>query len=179
VTAAAEPIADDPASVDPAAATAEGGGELAGPSGPGWVIELQGHHYHNGERGNETGAFVRKEFLKNLREGFVEVPNPAMPEGVERVSMAELGISHPILVYDAKPEDVIYPLGDMNAMFLAPVPGVGAANDAANGENKPPVVEPVKLKRYRFIVQFAWKPTTPSEREQKRIEQQQALQNAS
>jgi type IV pilus assembly protein PilM len=178
VTAAAEPVAGDPAGVDPAAAGTEGGGELAGPTGAGWVIELQGHHYHNVERGNETGAFVRKEFLRNLREGFVELPNPAMPEGVERVSMAELGISHPILVFDAKPEDVIYPLGDLNALYLTPTPVPGAANDAADGENAKPVVEPVKLKRYRFIVQFAWKPTTPSERYQKRNEQEQARLNA-
>jgi type IV pilus assembly protein PilM len=178
--AAAEAVPGDPASVDPAAAAAEGGGELAGPTGAGWVIELQGHHYHNGERGNETGAFVRKEFLKNLREGFVDLPNPAMPGGVERVSMADLGISHPILVYDAKPEDVIYPLGDLDALYYsAPtVPGVGANANDANGEDKPPVVEPVKLKRYRFIVQFAWRPTTPSERIQKKIEQQQAVQQS-
>jgi hypothetical protein len=60
--------------------------------------------------------------------------------------------------------------------------GVGANGGGENGENKPPTIELVKLRRYRFIVQFAWKPTPPSEREQKkeqlRLERAQALQQS-
>jgi type IV pilus assembly protein PilM len=178
--AAADPASTDPASADPAAAGADGAAEIAGPSGPGWVIELQGHHYHNGEPGNEAGSFVRKKFLRQLREGAVELPNPAAPGGVEVVPLAELGISHPILVYDAKPEPVTYPLGDVNALYNTQpaVPGVpAAANDDEDAEKKP-LVEPVNLRRYRFIVQFAWKPTPPSERAKKKEEKAQALQQS-
>ena len=68
-----------------------------GPSGPGWVIQLTGYHYHNSDRSNEAGQFVNNTLIKNLKEGSVELPD-GENDALIKVPMADLGISHPWLV---------------------------------------------------------------------------------
>jgi type IV pilus assembly protein PilM len=76
-----------------------------GPTGPGWVIQLKGYHYHNPKSSDNTrglyGAQYVKETLIRGLEGLevpVELPDPSQPGQMERVSMEELGISFPVLI---------------------------------------------------------------------------------
>ena len=52
------PVADEPA--EPAAAT--------GPTGPGWVVQIVGHHFHNEDRHRprEGEQFVRETLVRSL-----------------------------------------------------------------------------------------------------------------
>ncbi len=143
-----------------------------GPEGPGWVIQLVGHHFHNRLEGNavdlddEGARFVRKTLIRNLLEKSVMLPDGENGELVE-VPLTELQISHPVLVtalrigdetYDpeAQPEDP-----SSGVTTVRPRPTVGALGGAALSEGadieEPP--EYWELRRYDFVVQFVWKPT--------------------
>jgi type IV pilus assembly protein PilM len=76
-----------------------------GPTGPGWVIQLKGYHYHNPTSSDNTrglyGAQYVKETLIRGLEGLdapVELPDPSQPGKMEKVSLKELGISFPVLI---------------------------------------------------------------------------------
>lgn len=127
--AAADPTATgvDPTATDPAApvteeatadaaATTEGetgeGATVAGPTEQGWVIELRGHHFHNGTRSLDTGEnYLRRTLIQQLREGEVALPvpsdDPSLPPQTITFTFKELGIQFPIIsatgrIYDSK-----------------------------------------------------------------------------
>ena len=77
--------------------------EVTGPEGPGWVIELRGHHFHNEDPLTWGGTHVRDTFLRNLREMTIELP--LGPEGeMESFTMEELGIGYAILALETRIE---------------------------------------------------------------------------
>ena len=81
-----------------------GGVAVTGPSGPGWVIELGGFHYHNHKATSGTDVGRRqlyKTLINRLENGTVELPTPA---GAARFSMKELGIGYAIIVTDKQPD---------------------------------------------------------------------------
>jgi type IV pilus assembly protein PilM len=83
------------------AGSADSGGstEVTGPEGPGWVIEIKGHHFYNADITTWGGTHVRDTFLKNLREQTVELPTgPGQPP--TRFTMKELGIDFAVLTVD-------------------------------------------------------------------------------
>jgi type IV pilus assembly protein PilM len=101
------------------AGTEQEGEEVAladdpGPSGPGWVIELVGHHYHNEprHRPNQSAQFVRDTLIKNLLGDGPEVTVDVGPLAGEIVSVSEFGIKYPVLVTSStiQPEQVVNPL---------------------------------------------------------------------
>jgi len=80
--AAGEDAGADAAAADTAAAPDDayadgmspddmGGTAEDGPTGPGWVIQLKGHHFHNGRstdmEPNEGKRFIQSTFFKNLK----------------------------------------------------------------------------------------------------------------
>ena len=79
---------------------------LTGPKGPGWIVKLEGCHYHNDMQiagSNYRRQFVRNTLIYNLLNAKVKLPND---KGViEDVSMQELGITYPVLVSPKKIED--------------------------------------------------------------------------
>ena len=91
-----------------AAGKAVPGAALAdpGPKGPGWVIEIKGHHFHNKPRPNtvpkevpaegflEAAEFVRNTLMHNLVTGKIAVPS-AEGKGETTISMKDLGITYP------------------------------------------------------------------------------------
>ena len=112
-----------PAETTPAASATAGGdatgepGDLiddAGPSGPGWVIEIVGHHYHNESRHkpNQSAQFVRDTLIKNLLGEGPQVTVDVGPRAGETVSVKEFGIGYPVLVSTStiQPEQVVNPL---------------------------------------------------------------------
>lgn len=175
----------------------ESGGE-GGLSGPGWVVQLTGYHYHNKDKTNQTSRFVKNTLIKNLEEGFVELPDGPGGDMV-KVSFADLGISHPWIVEDKKIQKVTKnleePLADQTGgrggygaaggyggEYGGEYGGAGGYGIGARGatgdegeEGNPSIVE---LEKYEFVLQFVWQETSKSERkekaEQRRLEEEAA-----
>jgi type IV pilus assembly protein PilM len=119
--AVADTASTDTASTD-TGADGEGGG-AGGLSGPGWVIQLNGYHYHNEppdtvkERDfnyrttfDEEEDFVLKRLIHKLETGSVELPIGPNGEKGE-FTYAELGLSHPFVLS-----------GEMQTNFMIPNP---------------------------------------------------------
>jgi type IV pilus assembly protein PilM len=155
--------------------------QLQGPTGPGWVVEIKGHHFYNDPKSDRRtiGALhVRNTLIKELEHGFVEVPlGPGMP--MERFSMKELGIGFAILAHSPK----MTPYQIYNPNYLPPAqgttgagfpgaaafpgsgpgtfPGTGTIPGATATSPGSPVADPdnpeyFPVMRYDFAVQFVW-----------------------
>ncbi len=195
---ATAPIAGTTVSgLDPAA--------VQGPEGPGWVIEIKGHHFFNEDIATWTGTYVRGTFLKNLREQTVELPSgPGLPP--TRFTMKELGIDFVVLTVDPpRPEDFRvdnpyyegplqgtggYPgategmPGMMPGLGMAPcaqgVPGTGLPGGSAKPDKK--VKEEPKepqffiVPKYTFVLQFCWQEKLLTERLRQRAQEQMQQQ---
>ncbi len=156
-----------------AEADLEGGEEAAaGPEGSGWVIQLTGYHYHNADQSNQTARFVNRTLIKNLEEGSVELPTGPGGELVE-VSFADFGISYPWVVQGQKLRDeVLDPEADLSGGRLGGGQGGGYGEfggrggriNTPSGSGDGEESQLIELKRYDFVVQFCWTPTTAAER---------------
>jgi type IV pilus assembly protein PilM len=140
------------------AATAETKDAVAGPSGPGWVIELRGHHFHNEPRHKplEGAQYLRSTLVKNLMSGDVKVTVSAGPLAGQKVSVSDLGIGFPIIVVSSRIKSVRIPVANLSE----------GSGPAAGGGPLRPGVDPAQplepqeltLKRYDFVLQFCWQP---------------------
>lgn len=126
-----------------------------GPQGPGWVITLRGRHYHNSElAGGELGAqFVRKAFILNLQSDNRVIDLRTVDGKPQMVSIKELGVSYPVLRDPGR----IEPFTITNTS--------SEAQDKAAGET---TKKSVDVRKFDFVVQFAWQPKPPSTRESRR-----------
>ena len=72
----------------------------AGPKGPGWVVQIKGHHYHNEDRSKPRVGiqFVRETLANGLLGRLDDVPVTAGPLAGKLVPPAELGIGYPVIV---------------------------------------------------------------------------------
>ena len=140
------------ASADPNAPPA-----ATGPSGPGWVIQITGHHYHNEDRHNpEQGEqFLRSTLIHNLDGRGVQVPVTAGPQvaaaadGVVTVPIESIGIGFPVIVS----------LPTIKIESVARVGPEGSGPTVPPAAGGPPAGQNVlQLRRYDFKVQFCWKP---------------------
>ena len=181
-------------------ATAEG--EISGPSGSGWVIELKGHHFYNDDMQTWLGVHVRNTLLKNLREMTIQLPT-GPGQALEEFTMEELGIGYAFLARESpldKYHQVPNPLyegpqrdtggagpgqpGGFGGMEETAMPEAGgngsatAADTSASAEKKPdedPDNPPFYVApRFDFIVQFCWQEQHLTERLKAREE---ALEN--
>ncbi len=151
---------------DPATAGAASGGAL---SGPGWVIQLTGFHYHNSDPQNERGEFVKSTLIKNLEEGTVSLPDGENGALID-VPLKDLAISHAWLANGEKKayEELI----DPEAMALDPsAAGSGSGGYGREGGYTPggaggPQDKLIKVNRFDFIVQFVWQPKSRAERKE-------------
>jgi type IV pilus assembly protein PilM len=152
---------------------------VAGPTGPGWVVELAGYHYHNDpkDRTNYGPLHVRNTLLRQLDEGFVDVPK-GPGQAPERFTMKELGIGYAILAHSARPkkiwkENFLYvpPVNTTGVPGATPMPGAapgvmgpGGATPfgGMSGDGVTPVVQDpnnpthFQVSVYEFVVQFVW-----------------------
>jgi type IV pilus assembly protein PilM len=94
----AAPDAAASAAPAPSASPAASGGETAGGQQAaepvGWLIALQGYHYHNNREafGENIGAqYIRNTLINKLRTGDVILPT-------DRATMKEMGLSCPVLI---------------------------------------------------------------------------------
>lgn len=74
--------------------------EDPGPKGPGWVVQIKGHHYRNEDRHKPSIGiqFVRDTLAAGLLGTLEEVPVTAGPLAGKLVPPSDLGISHPVIV---------------------------------------------------------------------------------
>jgi hypothetical protein len=99
--AAVEPVAEgEPAAASPDATAAVAGQQPAAssPAGAGWVVELQGHHFHNEDRHKplEGAQYVRSTLIQNLLGKGDKVIVSAGPLAGQEVSVSDLGIGFPV-----------------------------------------------------------------------------------
>lgn len=149
--------------------------ELAGPAAEesGWVVQITGYHFHNSPaaRENMGAQYVRNTLIDQLDRGSVELINENNEPEV--VSMKELGISHPIIAMDEVPRTVQIP----NPKYDPPALGSGMSDEYGGGYTinpeepiDPSKIEPptIQAKVYRFTVQFCWRESPLSKREEMR-----------
>jgi len=164
-----------------------------GPKGPGWVVCLGGHHYHNADQRNQGAEFVRRTLIEGLRKNKVLLP--AGERGSEEVSMSELGITYPVLVNPKRvyQEELVDPNIDPDTgapgggmgggmpggpgIHVGPIPGntpaPGAPPAKAAGDG-PAAKGTITVPRFDFVVQFCWQPKTPAERREAKKAREQA-----
>ncbi len=145
------PPVDQPPPVDAAAPAAEPGQSplLAGPRGPGWVVQVVGHHFHNEDRHKpkEGEQFVRETLVRGLLGDAGTVTVSAGPKAGQKVPVAELGIGYPVILQRTPIIRVRVKTG-----------GVGAVMAASSGQPEDPGIE---LRQYVFVLQFVWQPMVP------------------
>jgi type IV pilus assembly protein PilM len=152
----ADPAAVDPAAVDPGAMPGEDGAPVAGgPVGPGWVVEITGHHFHNERRHSprEGAQFVRSTLIRGLLGKNDDTPlaTAAGPASEKDLSVKDLGIGYPVIVAEEPIQRVEIDGGSGMGGFDGRPP-----RGSATGEE-----EPVTLRQYSFVLQFVWQPTVP------------------
>ena len=142
-----------------------------GPTGPGWVVMLTGHHYHNRqEQRPKVGQnYVRETLIKNLHTK--EISLPGSDRTIKTWFTKELGISYPVLVDPQGMQDEV--VTNPNLAVKGDSGGGRGASGSAAPENAG-----VKLRRFDFLVHFCWQQTTPTEREKKREEDQKEQNQA-
>jgi type IV pilus assembly protein PilM len=187
LAAAADPgAAVSGATIDPLAGdvgATPGAGEDPGPTGPGWVIEIEGQHWHNSLTlhdpnfpDGEGAQFIRNTFFKQLETGTVELPNSQGKNVL--VKIKDLGIGYPVIVRGSRIEDKkYYPriVEDATALAAAafgggdsrmvPMPSMGSRSGLGAAAAEPEVIQPWSLRQYDFVIQICWIPKLRSERE--------------
>jgi type IV pilus assembly protein PilM len=152
--AAPPPEAAPPADGEavPGVAPETGAPGQIGPTGPGWVIEIRGHHFHNEDRHSpdEAEQFVRATLVQSLLGKGDEVLVSAGPLAGRKVPVPELGIGYPIIMESSTVRKV---------QVQKSRPAAGPAGPVAGPVDAEP--ESFELKQYDFTLQFAWQPTTP------------------
>ncbi|MBN2473750.1 MAG: type IV pilus assembly protein PilM [Pirellulales bacterium] len=130
-----------PANAEPA--------EDPGPSDQGWLVVVDGYHYHNlqEQRPNIAGEYVNETLVKRLHNARVILPS-ADRKTMVPFSVRELGIKYATLVCQGRP--VPEQVTDLKTQ------------------------KPVRLERFDFTVHFCWQPLSPSERETIRAEDEEA-----
>jgi type IV pilus assembly protein PilM len=141
-------VANDPAAVAPV----DGVASVRSPTGPGWVVQLSGYHYHNNDPAErlEGEQFVRATFIRNLLskdEKYVVSAGPKASSD-KKMSARQMGIDFPVIVQTSTISEEVVP----TASGEAPAAGTTAQATESRG---------VPLKRYDFVLQFVWQPSPP------------------
>jgi type IV pilus assembly protein PilM len=155
----AQPAADAAAAGDPAVPGGEdpSAAKPVGPSGPGWVVQIVGHHFHNEDRHKplEGEQFVRETLVRGLLGDLGPVLVSAGAKAGEQVPVAELGIGFPVIVQRTP----------VTKVKVSTSQAVGGLGDAAAGRGpatgQPEEEQFLQLKQYAFVLQFAWQPRSP------------------
>jgi len=165
---------------DPDAFADDGDGaatDVAAPSGPAWIIQLTGYHFHNMFPGkpelvspNDEGKeFIEKTFCRDLINGSVKLPDGPQNSLID-VPIEKLGIRFPVVItenpiipVDYLPEAVDGGSGTSRTggMEMAGMRGAAAAGETAMAGPKV-----WKLRRYDFTIQFLWTQTPRSARQE-------------
>lgn len=158
-----------------------------GPTGPGWVIEIKGHHFYNDDRASEGPRHVRNTLIKNLIHGTVRLPvefgtGPGNPTKYDDFTTKELGIGYVFLAAD---EEIDRYFTIRNNDYIDPENLDSSAApmlDKKDLEKAAKDVPEWKAPKYTFTVQFVWQEkllrARLREREQQRLEAERAAEEA-
>jgi type IV pilus assembly protein PilM len=154
-----QPAADATVAEDPAASGTDdpSAAKPPGPSGPGWVVQIVGHHFHNEDRHKplEGEQFVRETLVKGLLGDSGPVLVSAGAKAGEQVMVADLGIGYPVIVQRTP----------VTKVKVSTAQAVGGLGDATAGrlpaDGQPDEEQFLQLKQYAFVLQFAWQPRSP------------------
>ena len=148
----------------------------------GWVIEIQGHHYHNTPQqvvDRDAGrSFLVRTFLKKLVEDSVTFPGAedAIVGGGE-FKFTDFGIYYPTIVASGFQNG--YTISLANASSTSDDSDDADDGDESTTEREEDTGETViqsakgttiQLRRYDFVIQMAWIPRSPGERVEMRDE---------
>jgi type IV pilus assembly protein PilM len=137
----------------------------AGPTGPGWVVQLVGHHFHNDKadagflQGNE---YVIQTLVKNLQQARVPLYDETGQQ-IGEFPVGELGIKYALL-FDPRATDWNYVEGAARGQGGAGGAGAGAAAGGGFGGGGNAADAKAAKPRHSFVVQFCWIETRPGER---------------
>ncbi len=127
------------------------------PRGPGWVVQIVGHHFHNEDRHKprEGEQFVRETLVKGLLGDGGLVTVSAGPNAGQKVSVSELGIGYPVIVHRT-------PVTRVRVNTTPqPLGTVADTMQSSGGGEDPEADTRIEVRRYRFVLQFVWQPTVP------------------
>ncbi|WP_197442942.1 type IV pilus assembly protein PilM [Lignipirellula cremea] len=189
----------DPA-MDPSMDPSMGGGQpqgepgaAGGPTGPGWVIEIRGYHFHNSSTNVEGGSgytYLRNTLIEQLKKGTVRLPKEAAVDGREpamvEYTMEELGIRFPVVVEN---NDIEHRFQIKNERYVPPsVAGRndGSGEDGAGVPRNDAAVVPddgsnpqrFDAPKYEFVIQFCWQEKRLHERNEIREAAERAKADA-
>jgi hypothetical protein len=150
------------------------------PSGPGWVFQLRGHHFHNPK--NQFGAaFVAETFLRQMQQDEVALPpGETWTGGPQTFPLRKLGLGFPVLITDENVDwDYELPIDADEDSALADEGKEGKADGKAAAKKKParnnrrgggmvfgvgadqPQTPTIPAPRYDFVIQFCWQIPPP------------------
>ncbi len=151
----------------------EGLNEDTGPTGPGWVIQMNCYHYYNSperigfEGSNHVRNLMTTAFIKNT----VKLPVGYDAQGERKFdvfTLPEMGLTYPLLLDDNEAKPILIPNPDydpeaMIAGQMGRAPGQPIAATPAEGEEK---IEPptLQVRKLEFIYQVVWQEKALSER---------------
>ena len=128
--------------------------------------------------GLEGSNHIRKYMTTNFRENTVEVPvdkDAAGNDIFETFTLAEMGLSYPLLLDDTKPMPTQLPNPDFDPeaqmSMMSSMGGFGAPAVATGEDDEAPAFEPPMLEALKqdFIYQIVWQETVISERLYKKL----------
>ena len=136
--------------------------EPESPSGAGWVIQIIGHHFHNEDYHApfEGRTYLRTTLIESLLGERGEIVTvSAGPMAGEKVLPKEIGIGFPAIIESNPIEDfwvstAVDSIGDGGM-------GMGPSRSPTRGVGGESLEDGMELKKYRFVIQFVWKPKTP------------------
>lgn len=124
---AAAGMAPPPAPAGDSAA-ASGDAETGALSGEGWVVELTGYHFYSDGPQNYGPLHVYSTLINHLENGVVMLPNPKADGQLVAFAMDEMGVSHPMLVYEQY--DPNFKIPNPNAAGAMPTAGMSGLSMA-------------------------------------------------
>ncbi|MBM4005275.1 MAG: type IV pilus assembly protein PilM, partial [Planctomycetes bacterium] len=109
-----QPAGAAPAGAAPAGAAPAGGvsgAAVVGPERDGWVVELKGYHYYNGDVESGGNIHVYRTLMRHLMYGSITLPrdpanlDPQKANETIEFSLKELGIKFPVMISSEKLQD--------------------------------------------------------------------------
>ena len=138
--------------------------EPQSPTGKGWVIQIVGHHFHNEDYHApfEGRTYLRTTFIESLLGERGEIVTVAAgPMAGEKVLPKDIGIGFPAIIESNPIEDywvstAVDSVGD-DGMGM----GMGPSRRPSRGLDGGLAEDGLDLRKYRFVIQFVWKPKSP------------------
>jgi type IV pilus assembly protein PilM len=131
------------------------------PTGPGFIIQLSGYHYHNSTDNpdNMGQTYVLNSLIKNLETVQVDVPDPETG-AMTKMTLKEMGVKFPVVLPNAE-VDWKHEVPEFDAAQLAAMAATPSfAAQPISREGVPAPVQDgskmINLPKHEFIVQFIW-----------------------